>query len=59
MLICNVSPAVAVAEETQITLEFARGAKELKNRVCTALLTRQLTGTLRELTQISGTFRAP
>ena len=36
MLICNISPAVAFAEETQITLEFARGAKELKNRVCTA-----------------------
>lgn len=36
MLICNISPAVAFAEETQITLEFARGAKELKNRVRTA-----------------------
>lgn len=35
MLICNISPAVAFAEETQITLEFARGAKELKNRVGT------------------------
>ena len=36
MLICNISPAVAFVEETQITLEFARGAKELKNRVRTA-----------------------
>ncbi len=33
MLICNVSPAVAFAEETQMTLEFARSAKRMKNKV--------------------------
>jgi len=33
MLICNVSPAVAFAKETQMTLEFARSAKRMKNKV--------------------------
>ena len=32
-LICNISPAVAFAQETQITLEFATRAKQMKNKV--------------------------